>query len=1076
MKKALVKDTIKEIKNTYKRFLSILLMAFLGVGFFAGIRACSPDMIHTIDQYFKENHVFDIEVISTLGLTNSDVEAIKKVENVDKVYGTYSKDGIVTLNENELVTKVLCVDDINKPILKKGRLPKNQNECVVEAILFEYSNMNIGDRIKIDIEKVNNDNGKEVPYLKQNELEIVGVVDSPLYISRERGASKLGSGKVNLFLYVTKDNINLTDIYTEIYVTMKNSKEYITSTKQYEDNVDSIKNDIEKIKEDRQKARYEELVESATITLEDAKIKLNNEKTEATEKIAQAEQEMENGKKEIETSENIININKRKADNEFASADAKIAKAKQQIVSGENELKTQETMTNQKIFEAEKTRDIYKSNLNNINNALILINSNYNDVIEVLKNPNLSLEQKEKLEKTKTELEKKKQETESTKNQLEDAIYKIEDGIKIARQELENARIVIASSKTELEQQEKSLQATKNTTYAKIEEARQELNKAKEELTSGKTELEEQKLEVNEKIIEAEGKLIEAEEKIADIEEPSWYILDRNTNPGYVSFIQDTKSIENIGAVFPVVFFVIATLISLTSMTSMVEEERIQIGTLKALGYNKRQIASKYLIYASLACIIGGILGMTLGFLLLPKIIWMMYKMMYTMPNIAISFNFEYGSIGLIVASVCIIGATLYAAMKELIHTPAVLMRPKAPKNGKRVFLERITFIWKHLKFSSKVTIRNIFRYKKRFLMTIIGIFGCTSLIIVGFGIKDSISSILPNQYEKVFNYDMQINLKNSLNNERKDDLVNKLMANDKIKETIEIKSTSATAINGDKTQDIQIIVPKNNEDLGKMIHIADVKSHEVLELKDDEIFITDKVAQLLNVKNGDTIKIENSDKEEKELVIANVIENYVGHYVYMSKSLYEATQEPYDTNLLYVKNNEISEEQEENLSKEMIGMSEVSSITLTSTVMNMMDGTLNSLNYVVVILIVSAGILAFVVLYNLSNVNISERIRELATIKVLGFYDNEVYKYISRETVLLTAIGIVLGIFGGYLLNSFIISTCEINSLRFAKMIEPLSYVYSILITIGFTLIVNIVTYFSLKKINMIESLKSVE
>lgn len=482
-------------------------------------------------------------------------------------------------------------------------------------------------------------------------------------------------------------------------------------------------------------------------------------------------------------------------------------------------------------------------------------------------------------------------------------------------------------------------------------------------------------------------------------------------------------------------------------------------------------------MYASLACIIGGILGMSVGFALLPRIIWMMYQMMYQMTDIVIRFQWNMGMVGLLLISICIIGATIYAVLKELVHTPASLMRPRAPKMGKRVLLERIPFIWKHFSFSQKVTIRNIFRYKKRFLMTIIGIFGCTALIVTGFGIRDSIRCIMPNQFEKVFHYDMQIGLKDALEQEQKQEYINHLKEKTQIEKVVETYMTSNTAMNQEKKEDVQIIVPKEEKDLKGIINLADAKTEQEINLKENEICLTDKAAQLLGVKKGDTITLKDNEEKERQIKISDIVENYVYHYVYMSKTTYENLYgDTYVTNVIFVKNNKISEEQEERLATEIMNEAEVATISRISTVMGMLDDTMKSLNYVVVILIVSAGLLAFVVLYNLSNVNISERIRELATIKVLGFYDKEVYSYVTRETVILTAIGIVLGLVGGYFLNYFIIGTCEINVLRFEKVIEPMSYLYGALITIGFTLIVNWVTYFALKKINMIESLKSVE
>lgn len=486
---------------------------------------------------------------------------------------------------------------------------------------------------------------------------------------------------------------------------------------------------------------------------------------------------------------------------------------------------------------------------------------------------------------------------------------------------------------------------------------------------------------------------------------------------------------------------------------------------------------NKYVIYAGLAAIIGSILGMCIGFIILPKIIWMMYGMMYQMTDISISFNFKYGGIGLILICICILGATIYTVLKELVNEPAKLMRPKAPKIGNRVLLEKIPFIWKRLNFSKKVTVRNIFRYKKRFYMTIIGILGCTALILTGFGIKDSVLKIIPNQFENVFKYDMQINLKDSIDNTEENKVLDYLNQNDKIEKVAKVYMTSGTIENEDHSEDVQIIIPNNLEELDGIINIKDIKQKQKVTLKDDEICLTDKAAQLLGVKEGETVILKNNEEKEIKIKISNIVENYVSHYIFMNKQTYENLyQKDFHTNVILTKNKEISEEEQDKLAKEIMNINEVAGVVNIESTIRTISDMMSLMNYVVIILIISAGLLAFVVLYNLSNVNISERIRELATIKVLGFYDKEVYEYVTRETVILTIIGIVLGLIAGYFLNYYIMGTCEINILRFSKVIKPISYVYATVITVIFTVIVNIATYFSLKKIDMIESLKSVE
>ena len=1014
MKSALLKDSIKEIKNTYKRFLSILVMAFLGVGFFAGMRAASPDMVDTIDQYYKESQVYDIKILSTLGLTNDDIDALSEIDEIENTVGTYETEGKIEIDNKEIITKIMSVEKLNKPILLQGNLPKTQNECVVEDSFLTANHKSIGDTIEVEVEKTKNDEGEEVEYLNKNILKIVGTVKSPLYISRDRGTSSLGSGKIDYYIYVHKENIKANEIYTNIYIKLKNSENYTTSSEKYEEYIAEVKEKIEAIKEEREKARHDKLVDIATRKVKEAEEKLNENKQNAQQQIEEAKQEIENGKKKNKKAEVKLNSSKKEADTKFKSAYNQIQMAKESIFQNETQLNQKEQEAGQQITELEIKKQELQTQFDTIENNLTQLETQYNQIKD---NPNISEEQKQMLEN-------KIQMLKQSKQTIKAGIEQINNGITTGKQEIENAKTQLQNAKNELTKKEKQYEATKTATYSSLENAKIEIEKSKTELEKGEKELEEKQEEFKDKIADAESKLIDSREKIANIENPTWYVLDRYSNTGYNSFIQDTESIENISKVFPIVFFMVALLISLTSMTRMVEEQRTQIGTLKALGYNKLQIASKYVIYAGLACVIGGVLGMSVGFVLLPQIIWTMYQMMYQMTdNIHISFNIIIGGMGLLLICVCIIGATIYAVLKELVQTPSTLMRPKAPKMGKRVLLEKIPFIWKRLSFSQKVTVRNIFRYKKRFLMTIIGILGCTALIVVGFGVRDSIRCIMPNQFEKVFNYDMQIGLKNGLEDEQKQKYIISLQEKTELEKVVETYMTSNIAKNQENEEDVQIIVPKEPKDLDEVINLTDVKTGEKVQLEENAICLTDKVAELLNVKQGDTITLKDSKDKERQVKISNIVENYVYHYVYMSRITYENLYgENYNTNMLFTKNNNLSKEQETNLATEIMNQSEVASISRNSSIMNLLDDTMKSLNYVVIILIVSAGLLAFVVLYNLSNVNISERIRELATIKVLGFYDKEVYSYVTRETVILTAIGIVLGLIGGYFLNYFII------------------------------------------------------
>ena len=1078
VKKALLKDSVKEIKVGYKRFISILLMALLGVGFFAGLRATSPDMVNTIDTYFKEQNVYDIEVLSTLGLTDEDITALENIENVENVYGTYSNDGLVKLENKENVVKILAIDDVNNPRLISGNMPQNSNECVVEEEFLNLIEKQIGDTVSIELgeDETSSEDEETKPFLKETNLKIVGTVQSPIYISREKGTSQLGAGKIDSYIYVPKDNIQ-SEAYTEIYITLENREKYETGSNRYNKYVEEVKQNIENIKEEREQARYQSLIDEANQKISEAEEEFNTQKQEGESKLQEARNTIESSKAQITQAENEVIQNEKSMNSQFSEAEKQLKNAKEVLNKNEAEYTAQKAELETTFTQAEEQKQSLQNTLNEIVVNLQTVEEKYNLVLEQLKKPDLSETEKSILEKAKAELETNKQQLETGKAQTEAGIQTIENQVTEGRNQLASAEAQIESGKKQIQSQEKTLNSKKASAKSQIESAKAKIEESKKELEAGEAELAQSEAEFQSKIQEAEGKLIDAKEEVNKIENPTWYILDRSDNAGYSSFIQDTESIENLSIVFPIVFFAIAVLVSLTSMTRMVEEERQEIGTLKALGYNTFHIVFKYILYASLACIIGAIIGMNIGFQLLPRIIWSMYEMMYTMPSIIVSFNYENAMLGLSIICICIVGATIYAILREAKSVPATLLRPKSPKLGKRVLLERVTFIWKRLNFSHKVTVRNIFRYKKRFLMTIIGIFGCTSLILAGFGLKDSISKILPYQYENIFQYDMQVALKTTLTDEQRQNAITNLKENEKITDVVESKILSETAQNGENEEDVQIVIPESKEEIKKVINIIDLETEEKIECNQEGVIITDKLSELIDVKVGDTIKIKDSDGNEKEVKITNIAENYISHYIYMSKEYYENLyQEQYNTNVLFVKDNNLTEDEEEEISKEIIAKNEVSTISLTSNVLKTLDDTMNSLNYVVVILIVSAGLLAFVVLYNLSNVNISERIRELATIKVLGFYDREVYSYITRETILLTIIGIILGLIGGYFLNFYIIGTCEIDMLRFVKVIDPLSYLYAILITAVFSIIVNIFTYFALKKIDMISSLKSVE
>ena len=1064
------------------------------MGFFAGIKVTSPDMKVTLDEYFDSLDVMDIQVISTLGLTKQDVEELKKIDIIEDVEGTYQADALVDTKDEQVVVKMETnLSSLNKLDVIEGRLPENIDECVVEKSFLDGTGYKIGDTIKIEVDDITDDDGNKISLLKNYELKIVGTVNSPMYISTDRGSTKLGSGVINYYLYINKDNIN-SQIYTNIYVKVKDTKNLKCYSEDYKEKIKIAKEKIESIADERKDARYNLLFDKANSKLQDAKNEFNTKKQEAEEKIANAEDEINLAKEKLETEKSNIQNNRKKADEEFLNLEAKLNAAKVEVSENEEKFNNSKNDINSQVETYQNNLESLKKTKKEYDNLKELLEVNNAKIVSLKEQLNsLDKDDKEKIQALEEEIKKLNNqviiyqttitaiETELSNKGIEninEAILSIEKGIEEAKNGLVKAENELSIAKSKIKEQETLLQESKSTTYNKLKEAEELIKENENKLNEASTELETKKQEYNKEIEEAESKLDDAEEEVNSIQRPVWYILDREQNQGYMSYMQDTDRVANLAQVFPIVFFVVAALISLTSMTRMVEEQRVQIGTLKALGYTKIQIAGKYVIYSALATLIGSIVGIFIGFNLLPKIIADIYAMVYNVPSVTLEFNVKYAIIGIGVAMICTVGATIYSCAKILTKNPATLMRPKSPKPGKRVLLEYITFIWKRLSFTKKVTARNIFRYKKRFLMTVIGVGGCTALIIAGFGLKDAISSMIPSQYGKIDLYNIIISLKEEYKNSDLENVDKLILNNNEIEDLINVNVQSVDIENNDISS-VQLIIPQDIDKLSDFIVLQSrLNNDEKYILDDSGIVITEKLANLLNVKVGDNINIFNADDKKCTVKINAITENYIMHYIYMSPDLYNKL---YDTkigyNVIYANTQNMTSNQEQTLGKEILTNTEyISGVTFTSVTENVFAEVMENMDLVVGVLIISAGLLAFVVLYNLLNANISERIRELATIKVLGFYDKEVYEYISRETIILTILGILFGLVGGYFLTIYIIKTCEIDMLMFNPKITIFSYMFGVIITLVFAIIVNIITFFSLKKIDMIESLKSVE
>ncbi|MFR5622743.1 MAG: FtsX-like permease family protein, partial [Blautia caecimuris] len=672
------------------------------------------------------------------------------------------------------------------------------------------------------------------------------------------------------------------------------------------------------------------------------------------------------------------------------------------------------------------------------------------------------------------------------KAQIEDGAAQLADGenqLDEARELLESKEQELADAKAQIAQSRKELEDGKAQLAdgeKEIADGESEIEKNRKKLADGRREYEEKKADADEKIADARQKVADGQKDLDDLEVPKWYILNRDFIQTYVEYEQDADRIKAIGDVFPAIFFLVAALICLTTMTRMVEEERTQIGTLKALGYSKLSIAAKYLCYALLASLIGSLAGLVAGQKILPPVIINAYGILYNnLPEAVAPLHAGYSISSTLLAIACTTAAAGIACYKELMSTPATLMRPAAPKSGKRVLLERVGIIWNHLSFTNKSTVRNLFRYKKRFFMTVLGIGGCMGLLLVGFGVKDSVRSIGTIQYNDLLSYHAEIVLEDKTTPEEKEEVMDAMEKDKDIKSFMAVYKTSMDIENEkeDVTKSAYVMVPENAKEFKKYADLCSRTTKEHYELSDDGIIISEKLAKLLDVKEGDTVVLKEEETDHFEVKVSHITENYFLHYIYISPELYGKVfgETPEFVDYLTI-NTSTDSAFEDSMQEKYMAYDQVSEVSFITKTADRIANMLKSLDTVIYVLVIAAGLLAFVVLYNLNNINISERIRELATLKVLGFYDMEVSRYVLRENVCLTLIGCFLGIFFGKILHRFVILTAETDIMMFGRDIEIISFVYSILITLFFSAVVNFFMHFRLKKVDMVESMKSVE
>lgn len=1189
MTKTYVTDSLRSIKRSFSRFVSIIAIVAMGSGLFCGLNAVGPDMRETANEYYHTYNLMDLRLQSYIGLYEEDLEQIRAIEGVEAVQGAKFVDGYVqTLNEegseyegivdidgSELTIKVLGldlykavdfqngIDDpnyINRLKLVEGRYPEADNECVVTCSdLTTPEQFQIGNTIKVV------GDGEEISYyLKNNTFTIVGIIQTPYWVSYERGVTTAGSGKLGDFVYVTNDAFtDKVTYYSEAYVTLEGADEFDAYTEEYDEFVAQMQQKIAEASEPIAAARRTKLQVGLAEKLASAKTQIDEAEATIGAKLEEGKAQLENLYELERNGEKLLEEAQKTLDEEYGKAQSQLQSGNAEYMAAVNEYNEKfTTVSNKKVELANKTTeynakrmeaDAAKDQLDSAKTQLTLAEAQIKvteslitstqSTLETLQanqdvaqddllldemadrlqetNPELAqillaasnltaqgmaadaiVEVEQLLDQYQTELAVAKQEKDmgQAEYDMKKSEYDAADSqLNAAKKQLDSAELELASAEKQLEEYKQQIEASGDQLQYGSLEAQTKYMTAQAELALQSTNYQniqaiieqaektynESSEEANAKIGSVKTEYEKGQSLLQNIKDGvGWFVYTRHDSPGYTGYGQAADNMVRLAYIFPTFFFIVSTLVCLTTMTRMVEEERTQLGTLKALGYSNKMISGKYLLYAALASVIGVIIGVSVGFVGIPLAICSAWGIMYEMPSVVIQFMPVFIVLGTVIS----IGSTMLAAFlacrNELATVPAVLMRPKPPKAGKRVFLENVDFIWTKLSFTSKVTVRNLFRNKKRFAVTIIGIAGCTALILSAFGLRNAIGGVIDNQYGEetgVAQYDLQVVFEDGQADYESSTLVQDVNGIDGIESSMlgYLKVCTGFSDNSDKTMEVDILVPEDPAGFQNFIDLG--LNGKDVPLTDDGAVITKKLADKTNTEIGDYLTVswtEGSKTLEYRVLVTGIADNYTFHYVYMTPYYFTTLlNAPVTYNYLFCKvNDAFTTEERAYLEKTVNEIRGVNGSVFTTVVIDNFNNIVNTLNLVIMVFIIAAMSLAVVVLYNLNNINVNERIRELATLKVLGFYNGEVSAYIYRENIFLTIIGIGLGLLLGVPLNVAVVGVVDIDQLTFNTHLKPTSFLIAVVMTVVFAIIVNVIMHFKLKKISMVESLKSVE
>lgn len=1154
MRNAFNKELVRSISRSLGRFLAIAAIVALGTGFYAGLRMTAPDMKIAADEFFDGTGLMDVRVLSTLGLTDDDIAALRGVEGVQAVMPAYETDVMVTMAGEQYATRVHSLPDaarasdtsdgvhartddpdyLNRPILVEGAWPEREGECVLSADLVEAEGARIGDTVRIDEWSEGAEDA-----LVTTEYTVVGFVSSPYYAtSSSLGATSLGSGSIAQYMYVPEGDFSKDLPFTEAFVAVGGAADERSDSAAYDELVAEVTERIEALAPAREQARAGGLRADAQCELDEARADYDAQKADAEAQLADAKAQLDDAAAAIAENEQKLadaeaqrDAGAAQLEEERARAEAQLADAERQLADGQAQVDEARPAIEEGQAQLEEAWARWQTGAD----ALAQARAHWQEQSDALAGAVAQMEQgaaaleaqigaldpaepgyegqkaalEAQLEALNAQLDQFRQEHEADFAALDDAAQKLDDrqaSLDAAKAELDGRQAAfdqqkaafdaaaaqaeqgaadLAAARREADSQLAAAQAQLDAAAAQIADGREQLAQGRADYEDGLAEYERQKADAEEQLAEGQRALDDAQRQIDSIENPAWYVMDRTANYGAASFEADANRVDSIASVFPFIFFLVAALVALTTMTRMVEEERLLIGTFKALGYSRARIASKYLVYAFIASAAGSVVGIAVLSQVLPAVIMRAYAIIYFVPSLPVPLPMDWG-LAALAAGLGVgvtLAATAAAAGASLHERPALLMQPRAPKSGKRILLERVRPVWRRLSFSWKVTFRNLFRYKKRLVMTIIGIAGCTALLLTGLGLSDAINDIIDNQFGTIMKYNATVSVEDDLSRDSREEL-DELLADERFVSASTPAQRENMLASGpdDENVSVQVIVPEEPSRLDEFVLMRTRVGHEPIELGGDGVVLSEKLADQLGVGVGDEVALTEQDAignatgSSHTATVTGVMENYIYNYVFIGPDRYDELmggRPPYTTLLAVATDDPDARMQ---LTERLDAIEGVRTVAYNDETIDSFHEMLSSVNMIVVVLVVAAASLAFIVLYNLTNINITERIREIATLKVLGFTPREVDSYIYREIAILSVVGSLVGLALGVWMEGFVVVTAEVDQVMFGRVIHPVSFVIAFALTMAFTVLVMMAMRRKLAGVDMVESLKSNE